>query len=94
MPLPYLWKILRELTDAHLLVSFKGVSGGYRLARNPKKIAMEEVLAAVSEGVPFWRCILKHSECDLKQPCALHQPWHEFRKRLDRTTMADLRRQR
>lgn len=91
--LPYLWKILRELTDAGLLISCKGPSGGYRLARNPKTIKMEDILAAVSEEIPLQRCILKRSECDENQPCALHKPWEALRKRLDRTTLDDLRRQ-
>jgi Rrf2 family protein len=90
--LPYLWKILGELTDAHLIVSRKGASGGYCLARNPKKISTGKVLAAVSEELSLKRCIIKHSKCDLKHPCALHKPWDVFRKRLDRTTMADLGR--
>jgi len=91
IPLPYLWKILKVLTDSHLLVSCRGVGGGYRLAREPKRIRLEEVLVALSEDVPFGRCVLKHTECDENHPCAMHRPWDVLRKRLSRTTVADLK---
>ena len=34
IPMPFLWKILRNLSRTKLVRSFKGVRGGYELARS------------------------------------------------------------
>jgi Rrf2 family protein len=92
-PLPYLWKVLRALAENGLVISCKGCAGGYRLARDSRKISLNDILLAMSEGATLSGCILTHWECDAKRPCHLHRPWDVFRKRLEKTTVADLRRQ-
>ena len=49
VPLHYLWKVLKELRDSKIVRSFKGVKGGYELARPSRRITMRDVLATVSE---------------------------------------------
>ncbi|MBV9610531.1 MAG: Rrf2 family transcriptional regulator, partial [Acidobacteria bacterium] len=46
IPMPFLWKILRNLARKKLVRSFKGVCGGYELARAAERISVSEVLAA------------------------------------------------
>jgi len=92
IPRPYLWKILRKLTDSRVLISCKGVKGGYRAARDPRHINMAEILAAFSENVSNWRCVLDDSECNSEHPCAFHKPLNAFQKRLERITIADLKK--
>jgi Rrf2 family protein len=43
IPLPYLWKLLKSLSDEGLVRSFKGVRGGYELARSAKDITIRDV---------------------------------------------------
>jgi len=90
IPRPYLWKILRKLTESKVLISCKGVKGGYRPARDPRHINMAEILAAFSENVPNWKCLLNDSECDSEHPCAFHKPLNAFQNRLERITISDL----
>jgi Rrf2 family protein len=92
IPLPYLWKILKQLTASKLVRSFKGVKGGYELARASRRITVRHVLAAVAHQVPLSACILNSSACDEKRPCPLHKDWTTFCEGLDRTTLADLSR--
>ena len=47
IPGRYLVQILLQLKGAGLVVSLRGASGGYRLARPAGEIALSEVLAAV-----------------------------------------------
>ena len=47
IPERYLVQILLQLKGAGLVVSTRGASGGYRLARPPEQISLGEVLAAV-----------------------------------------------
>jgi len=45
-PLPYLWKVLRALAENSLVISCKGCAGGYRLARNPRNIGLDDILVS------------------------------------------------
>jgi Rrf2 family transcriptional regulator, cysteine metabolism repressor len=47
IPERYLVQILLQLKGAGLVVSTRGASGGYRLARSAAKIALSEVLAVI-----------------------------------------------
>lgn len=94
IPMPFLWKILRRLSDKKLVRSFKGVHGGYELARPAKSIRVSEVLAAGRDGDQMGRCVLGLDKCDDHDPCPLHFQSKDWRKqmetRLQLTTLADL----
>ncbi len=47
IPRDFLAKILKDLTRAQILRSYQGVRGGYRLAKEPSKINMLEVIEAM-----------------------------------------------
>src|SRR5262249_4853829 len=47
IPERYLVQILLQLKGAGLVSSTRGASGGYRLARDPSKISLSEILAAI-----------------------------------------------
>ncbi len=51
LPLDYLLKVLKQLVAAGLLLSFRGPSGGFKLAKKPDTVSLLEVIEAV-EG-PF-----------------------------------------
>ncbi|MEM0980912.1 MAG: RrF2 family transcriptional regulator [Cyanobacteria bacterium P01_H01_bin.58] len=51
LPAPYLEKLLIELRRANLVVSVRGVHGGYRLAKPPAAISLGEILEAVGETI-------------------------------------------
>jgi Rrf2 family transcriptional regulator, iron-sulfur cluster assembly transcription factor len=90
IPLPYLWKLLKILSDEGVVRSFKGVRGRYELARSAKDITIRDVCVAIPKGPYILGCVLNSSECDEDQPCRLHQAWKSFCTQLDNTTLADL----
>jgi Rrf2 family protein len=47
IPERYLVQILLQLKAAGLVLSVRGSSGGYRLARDPRRISLGEVLGAI-----------------------------------------------
>jgi Rrf2 family protein len=49
IPAPYLEKLLIEMRRAGLVRSVRGSRGGYRLARPPGRISLEQILEAVGE---------------------------------------------
>lgn len=94
IPMPFLWKILRKLSEKKLVRSFKGVRGGYELARPARAISVSEILTAGREGDQAGRCVLGLGECDERDPCPLHPQWKSLRKQIEArfkaTTLADL----
>jgi Rrf2 family transcriptional regulator, iron-sulfur cluster assembly transcription factor len=93
IPMPFLWKILRKLGQKKLVRSFKGVRGGYQLARPAETIYVREILTA-SQDNHAGRCILGLAQCDDQDPCPLHSHWKDLRAQiehtLETTTIADL----
>jgi Rrf2 family transcriptional regulator, iron-sulfur cluster assembly transcription factor len=51
LPIPYLEKLLIELRRAGLVESIRGVNGGYKLAKNPTQISLNDILIAVGESM-------------------------------------------
>jgi len=94
IPMPFLWKILQKLAAKKLVRSFRGVRGGYELAKPAQRITVEKVLKEMGELQTLDRCILGFSQCRAKTPCGLHAMWGEQRDRwseaLRKTTLADL----
>lgn len=48
----FLAKILQSLAKNAILKSYKGVNGGFTLAKNPKEITMLDVMSAVEGKAP------------------------------------------
>ncbi len=96
IPAQFLWKILQNLARRRLVRSFKGVHGGYELARPAESITLENIVAATDESNLTQGCVLGLEICSEEKPCPLHHTWKEIRQRLivmlEQTTLADLAR--
>jgi Rrf2 family protein len=94
IPAPFLWKILNNLARHKLIRSFKGVGGGYELARPADRITLEDIIEATDGNEIVSGCILGLPECNEENPCPLHFSWKEVRghlsEMLERTSLADL----
>lgn len=94
LPAPFLWKILHNLARQKLIRSFKGVHGGYELARPAAEITLEDIINATDGGELTSGCVLGLPECSEENPCPLHNSWKEVRVHLNemllRTSLADL----
>ena len=93
-PQNYLGKLLQVLAQQGLVVSQKGLGGGFRLARDASEITLYDVVDPF-EHVSRWSgCLLGHGECSDEAACGLHQQWKKVRnaylRMLTRTTISDL----
>jgi Rrf2 family protein len=93
-PQNYLGKLLQSLARDGIVESQKGLGGGFRLARSPKKITLLDIIEPL-EHVSRWSgCILGRSECSDANPCAVHNRWKSVRdaylQMLRRTTIGEL----
>lgn len=64
-------KILRELSEAGLVCSYKGVKGGYALSRAPEQINMKDVIEAVDGPIAIGRCTegCRNTDTARRSPC-------------------------
>jgi Rrf2 family protein len=96
IPKSFLAKILQKLTRAGIVNSYRGVKGGFQLARAPKNITLLDVVEAIEGPVGMNICVLDTGQCDLSGTCCIHPVWVEirkdFRKLLGKRDFASLRK--
>jgi len=89
-------KILKLLTRKEILVSHRGVKGGYCLARDPEKVSVADVIDALEGPVSITECSADDSQCDLQAVCHVGGAWQRInvaiRRALDEVSLADLLR--
>jgi len=72
-------KILKLLARKGLLVSHRGASGGYTLARLPAEITVAEVIAAMEGPIAVTECTDdSHSECAVESVCRVRTNWQKI----------------
>src|SRR5215469_6860154 len=71
IPLPTVGKLLRELHDAELLVSHRGVKGGYNLARDAGAISVSDIVLALEGPIGFTECSVEPGLCGMERRCAI-----------------------
>jgi Rrf2 family transcriptional regulator, iron-sulfur cluster assembly transcription factor len=82
IPFHFLTKVLQQLTQASLLVSFRGPTGGVALARGPEEISVADVVVAMEGPGLFFTCVLGLEGCGVRPPCPLHKHWSEEREKI------------
>jgi Rrf2 family protein len=92
LPRSFLAKTLRKLVVHGLVTSHRGRQRGYRLAREPERITVRDILEGIEGSDLFARCVFWGNGCSDRQPCALHPLWASLRPqvaaRLEETTLA------
>ena len=91
---PTVSKLLKCLTRAGLVVSARGVQGGYALARAPELISAAEIIDALEGPVAITECSSADGCCDLEEFCRVGRAWQRInssiRLALQQVTLADL----
>jgi FeS assembly SUF system regulator len=95
LPLPTVSKLLRMLLQSGLLVSHRGIKGGYGLAREPESIPITEIIAALEGPFAFTECGSEDSGlCELESCCSVKDNQriisHAIRAALERVMLSDL----
>ena len=92
LPGDYTEKVLRRLRQAGLVTSVRGVSGGFRLARDPSAISVKDVIEA-TEGQTFEVNCDVHpvdaDRCDASHGCSIRPVWQALKGRID-ALLADI----
>ncbi|MDO8282097.1 MAG: Rrf2 family transcriptional regulator [Thermodesulfovibrionia bacterium] len=75
VPRSFLAKILQKLSKAGIVTSYRGVKGGFQLARKPKDITLLDVVEAIEGPVAMNKCVVDREFCDLSRTCSVHPVW-------------------
>lgn len=86
IPLRFLLKLLGKLTVAGILRSYRGVGGGYALARDPGVITLYDVLDVIDGPLAMNRCLYDEAYCNLNRTatCAVHGALEKIQRQLIR----------
>jgi Rrf2 family protein len=88
-------QILQPLMKAGLVVSVRGLRGGYRLLKRPGSIRLLDVVRILSdEGDRIAPCLTRRGRCRRDPDCGAKQKWIELQEIVDaflaRTTLDDV----
>jgi FeS assembly SUF system regulator len=76
LPLPVVSKVLKQLVREGLLVSHRGIKGGYSLARDPAEITVAQIIRALEGPIAVTECTDRsRSDCDLETRCPVRTNW-------------------
>jgi FeS assembly SUF system regulator len=94
LELPTVSKLLKALGHAELVESFRGVNGGYRLARPASAISLAEIVEALEGPIGMTECSVAEGQCDRESQCGVRGSWQRINSVLDQTlrgiTLADM----
>jgi len=94
LELPTVSKLLKQLAHAELVESFRGVNGGYRLARAPQQITIAQIVTAMEGPIGMTECSAHVGLCDHESHCGVRVNWqrinHAIANALESVTLADM----
>lgn len=73
IPKPFLRKILQILNKEKILVSYKGIGGGFILAKQPKEIYLTDLMKIFQGGLNLNECTLRKMKCPNTKVCSLRK---------------------
>jgi len=72
LPLPTVSKLLKQLLQSGLLVSHRGIKGGYGLAKDAAEISVAEIVTAIEGPIALTECSTDVTGmCDLERSCPI-----------------------
>lgn len=85
LPVPTVVKILKKLMDHGLLVSHRGVKGGYAPARPSSSISLAEVIEAIDGPMGLTECATAPGHCYLEGRCRIQSNFRVIGQVLQQT---------
>jgi FeS assembly SUF system regulator len=75
---PTVSKLLKQLQRAGLVVSTRGLHGGYQLARPATQISAAAILDALEGPVALTDCAVGHGHCEIEESCRVGRVWQRL----------------
>jgi Rrf2 family protein len=84
IPKSFLAKIVQRLVRNHVLVSMRGVKGGFRLAKKPSEISLLDIMDAIQGPAGINVCAIDEKRCKMSAVCTVHPVWVQIRKEVEK----------
>ena len=78
LEVPTVSKLLKQLAQAGLVVSTRGVNGGYRLARAPERITIADIVIAIEGPIGMTECSVHSGVCGHEPHCGVRVNWRRI----------------
>ncbi|MCE5232697.1 MAG: SUF system Fe-S cluster assembly regulator [Mizugakiibacter sp.] len=78
LEMPTVSKLLKQLAHAGLVESFRGASGGYRLARPASAITVAEIVEAMEGPLGMTECGANPGSCEREGHCSVRGNWQRI----------------
>jgi len=82
IPRSFLAKILQKLVKAKIVRSYRGVKGGFSLAKQARDISLLEVLEAIEGKICLNICLADKKTCQFSKHCPISPVWGLAQTRL------------
>ena len=81
VPLPTVSKILGKMAKANLLVSHRGIGGGFSMNPGKEDISIADIVEAVDGPVQLTNCLgAEDACCDYEPVCLTRSKWDKINK--------------
>src|SRR3990172_4554117 len=71
LPRNYLVKVLKSLSGAGIVRSYRGIKGGFSLMREPREVTLRQVVEAIDGPVSLMHCLSDVGSCSRVGQCAV-----------------------
>lgn len=75
---PTVSKLLKQLQRAGLVISTRGLHGGYQLARPATQISAAAILDALEGPVALTDCAAGYGNCEIEENCRVSRVWQRL----------------
>ncbi|MEO6689137.1 MAG: SUF system Fe-S cluster assembly regulator [Dokdonella sp.] len=94
LEVPTVSKLLKQLAQAELVTSTRGINGGYRLARMPERITIADIVTAMEGPIGMTECSAHAGSCGHEPHCGVRVNWQRINQAiagaLQGVTLADM----
>ncbi len=96
IPQNYIPQVIKNLRKAGIITTYRGVSGGCSLCRQPEKISLYDIITVMEDKVYINQCQTPENYCsmDATEICPVRRVYEELQsiceKKLREITIADL----
>ena len=78
----YLWHVVTRLKSAGLIAATVGAKGGFRLARDPAKVTLKDILEPLEGDCALVTCTKRAGACSRSSTCVAREIWQEVSRAL------------
>jgi FeS assembly SUF system regulator len=96
VPLPTVSKILKALSHGRVVVSHRGVAGGYSLAKPADQISVVDIIGSIEGPIALTECSHATGKvaCEHQETCPVEGPWKRINtvviQALSQLSLADM----